>query len=110
MEGLGVRIAHAVFRRHPPNRPSVQNCPLRITHPEFRRLDPPMVAIRHERPSDVSAREVLLDRAFGEARFAKTCERLRVGRLPAAGLSLVATDDGRVVGTVRLWHILTGFD
>jgi predicted N-acetyltransferase YhbS len=69
-----------------------------------------MVAIRHERPSDVPAREVLLDRAFGETRFAKTCERLRVGRLPAAGLSLIATDDGRVVGTVRLWHISTGFD
>jgi predicted N-acetyltransferase YhbS len=69
-----------------------------------------MVTIRHERPSDVPVREALLDRAFGEARFAKTCERLRVGRLPAAGLSLVATDDGRVVGTVRLWHISTGFD
>jgi predicted N-acetyltransferase YhbS len=69
-----------------------------------------MVAIRHERPSDASARETLLDRAFGEARFAKTCERLRVGRMPAAGLSLVATEDGRVVGTVRLWHVSTGFD
>src|SRR5271165_5856041 len=69
-----------------------------------------MVSVRHERLSDVPAREALLDRAFGEARFAKTCERLRVGRLPAAGLSLVATDDGRVVGTVRLWHISTGFD
>jgi predicted N-acetyltransferase YhbS len=69
-----------------------------------------MVAICHERPSDVPAREVLLDRAFGEARFAKTCERLRVGRVPAAGLSLVATDEGRVVGTVRLWHISAGLD
>ena len=53
-----------------------------------------MVAIRHERPSDIAAREALLDRAFGAARFAKTCERLRDGRLPADGLSLVATDDG----------------
>jgi predicted N-acetyltransferase YhbS len=69
-----------------------------------------MVTIRHERPSDVPAREVLLDRAFGEARFAKTCGRLRVGRLPAAGLSLIATDDGRVAGTVRLWHVTTGLD
>jgi predicted N-acetyltransferase YhbS len=69
-----------------------------------------MVAIRHERPPDVAAREALLDRAFGEARFAKTCERLRVGRLPAAGLSLIATDGTRVVGTVRLWHVSTGFD
>ena len=69
-----------------------------------------MVTIRHERPCDVPVREALLDPAFGEARFAKTCERLRVGRLPAVGLSLVATDDGRVVGTVRLWHVSTGFD
>jgi predicted N-acetyltransferase YhbS len=69
-----------------------------------------MVTIRHERPSDVPAREVLLDRAFGEARFAKTCERLRIGRLPAAGLSLIAIDDGRIVGTVRLWHVSAGFD
>jgi predicted N-acetyltransferase YhbS len=69
-----------------------------------------MVTIRHERPADVSARETLLDRAFGEARFAKTCQRLRVGRMPAAGLSLIAADDGRVVGTVRLWHISAGFD
>jgi predicted N-acetyltransferase YhbS len=69
-----------------------------------------VVTIRHERPPDVPAREALLDRAFGGARFAKTCERLRVGRMPAAGLSLVATDHGRVIGTVRLWHISAGFD
>jgi predicted N-acetyltransferase YhbS len=69
-----------------------------------------MVTIRHERPADVPAREAVLNRAFGEARFAKTCERLRVGRMPAAGLSLIATDNGRVVGTVRLWHVSTGFD
>jgi predicted N-acetyltransferase YhbS len=30
--------------------------------------------------------------------------------MPAAGLSLIAADDGRVVGTVRLWHISAGFD
>jgi predicted N-acetyltransferase YhbS len=69
-----------------------------------------VVAIRHERLSDVPAREALLDHSFGEDRFAKTCERLRVGRMPAAGLALIATDDGRVVGTVRLWHVSTGFD
>jgi predicted N-acetyltransferase YhbS len=69
-----------------------------------------MVTIRHERPCDVAAREALLDRAFGETRFAKTSERLRVGRIPAADLSFVATDDAPVVGTVRLWHVSTGFD
>jgi predicted N-acetyltransferase YhbS len=68
-----------------------------------------MVTIRHERLSDVPAREALLDRAFGGARFAKTSEGLRCGRLPAAGLSFVATADGCVAGTVRLWHISAGF-
>jgi predicted N-acetyltransferase YhbS len=68
-----------------------------------------MVTIRHERPSDVPAREALLDRAFGEGRFAKTSEGLRCGRMPAAGLSFVATVNGYVTGTVRLWHICAGF-
>jgi predicted N-acetyltransferase YhbS len=67
-----------------------------------------MVTIRHERPSDVAAREALLDQSFGSARFAKTSERLREGRLPAEGLSFVATARGRLAGTVRLWHVSTG--
>ncbi len=69
-----------------------------------------MVTIRHERSIDVPAREALLDRCFGAARLAKTSERLREGRLPAKGLSFVATDHGRVVGTVRLWHVSAGPD
>jgi predicted N-acetyltransferase YhbS len=69
-----------------------------------------MVTIRHERPTDIAAREALLDLAFGDARFAKASERLREGRLPADGLSLIATDRGRVAGTVRLWHVSAGPD
>ncbi|HVV92154.1 MAG TPA: N-acetyltransferase [Hyphomicrobiales bacterium] len=61
--------------------------------------------VRPEMPADVPAREALLDRVFGAARFAKTCQRLRDGRLPAAGLSFVGEEDGAVVGTVRLWHV-----
>ena len=61
-----------------------------------------MVTIREERIADVAARESLLDKAYGTARFAKTSERLREGRLPAAGLSLVATERGRLVGTVNI--------
>src|SRR4051812_8765172 len=65
------------------------------------------VRLRAEEPCDVAAREALLDAAFGPARFLKTCERLREGRLPA--LALVAEDtSGRVVGTVRLWHVSAG--
>src|SRR4051794_13800234 len=67
-----------------------------------------MVTIRHERRKDVLAREVLLDRVWGDARFAKTAERLREGRLPAEHLSFVAADHGCVVGTVRLWHVSAG--
>jgi len=64
--------------------------------------------IREETPQDVPAREALLERCFGEERFRKTCERLREGRLPADGLALVATRDGAVIGTVRLWHVSAG--
>ena len=64
-----------------------------------------MVTIRHERIADIAAREALLDEAFGIGREAKTAERLREDRLPADGLSFIATDRGSVVGTVRLWHI-----
>ena len=65
-------------------------------------------AIRSERSSDVAAREVLLDACFGDNRHARTCQRLRDGRAPAEGLSLSAVRQGRVVGTVRLWHVSAG--
>jgi predicted N-acetyltransferase YhbS len=67
-----------------------------------------MIAIRNERLSDVAAREDLLDRAYGPARFSKTSARLREDRLPADGLSFVATERGKVVGTVRLWNVSAG--
>ena len=58
-------------------------------------------AIRAERASDVVAREALLDACFGANRHQRTCQRLRDGRAPAAGLALSAVRDGRLVGTVR---------
>jgi predicted N-acetyltransferase YhbS len=68
-----------------------------------------MTIIRHELSSDFAAREALLTRAFGVARFRKTSERLRDGRLPAAGLAFTALGDkGKVIGTVRLWHVIAG--
>ena len=67
-----------------------------------------MVTIRQERVADVPAREALLDLAFGPCRFEKTSQRLRDGHRPAEGLSFVATDFGRVVGTVRLWRVAAG--
>jgi predicted N-acetyltransferase YhbS len=67
-----------------------------------------VTTIRKEMTKDVSSREALLERAFGDARFTKAAERLREGRMPAYGLSFIATDKNRVVGTVRLWHISAG--
>src|SRR5436190_2783900 len=64
--------------------------------------------IRAERASDVPAREALLDAAFGGNRHARTCQRLRDGRAPAEGLAFTAVRHGRVVGTVRLWHVNAG--
>ena len=66
-----------------------------------------MITIRQECAADVAAREALLDAAL-PARFTKTSERLREGRLPAEGLALVAVRDDRMVGTVRLWHVSAG--
>src|SRR5271155_3658124 len=65
-------------------------------------------AIRAERASDVVTREALLDACFGEDRHLRTCQRLRDGRAPAAGLALSAVREGRLVGTVRLWHVSAG--
>ena len=67
-----------------------------------------MITIRQESFHDAPAREALLDACFGPARFQKTCERLREGRMPAEGLSLVIDRDGKLIGTVRLWHVSAG--
>ena len=65
-------------------------------------------AIRAERTSDVAAREALLDACFGDNRHTRTCQRLRDGRAPAEGLAFSAVARGRLVGTVRLWHVSAG--
>lgn len=67
-----------------------------------------MLTIREENFRDIEAREALLDACFGAERFQKTCERLREGRMPAEGLSLVVEQDGDLIGTVRLWHVSAG--
>ncbi|WP_327210462.1 N-acetyltransferase [Rhizobium leguminosarum] len=64
-----------------------------------------------ERPSDVPAREALLDRAMGPNRRRKSSEKIRRGRMPAEGLALVARDgEGSVIATVRLWNVEAGRD
>ena len=67
-----------------------------------------MIQIRHERLADIDAREALLDAAFGESRHRKSSERLREDRLPAEGLSFIASEGKRVIGTARLWNVAVG--
>ena len=65
-------------------------------------------AIRSERACDVAAREALLDACFGLNRHARTCQRLREARAPAQGLAFSAVRRGRLIGTIRLWHVSAG--
>src|SRR3990167_5675911 len=69
-----------------------------------------MIHIAEEAPDETGAGELLLDRAMGPDRVLKPSERLRQGRLPARGLSLVARDGDQIVGSVRLWHVDAGED
>lgn len=81
---------------------ALRNTPVTLTP------DAAPFAIRAERASDVVAREALLDACFGDNRHTRTCQRLRDGRAPAEGLSLSAVCEGRLVGTVQLWHVSIG--
>jgi len=67
-----------------------------------------MILYANEASAEAGAREALLDRAMGRARFLKPSERLRRGRQPAAGLSLVARKGAALVGSVRLWNVDAG--
>lgn len=64
---------------------------------------PSPVRIDAETPADAASVEALVLAAFGPGRFAKTAERLRETAGIAAGF--VARDEGRAVGSVRLWSI-----
>ncbi|WOH67196.1 N-acetyltransferase [Bradyrhizobium sp. BWA-3-5] len=79
---------------------------LKTTNPLV--ADAARFVIRAERASDVAAREALLDACFGDNRHMRTCQRLRDGRAPAEGLAFSAVADGRLVGTLRLWHVSAG--
>jgi predicted N-acetyltransferase YhbS len=66
-------------------------------------------SIEQEKPQDIYAREALIDRAMGPGRKRKSSEKLRRGRLPAQGLAFAARDAfGNLIGTVRLWNVVTG--
>jgi predicted N-acetyltransferase YhbS len=67
---------------------------------------PAPLRIETESPADAAAVEAQVLAAFGPGRFAKTAERLRERARIAAGF--VTREDGRIVGSVRLWSITVG--
>ena len=66
----------------------------------------PNSAVESETPADARAVEAIVLAAFGPGRFAKTAERLREKAGIDAGF--VVREEGRVIGSVRLWRILVG--
>ena len=64
------------------------------------------ISYRPETPTDRADAEALVLDVFGPGRFAKTAVRLRERATMAAGF--IAHDEGRVVGSVRLWSITVG--
>jgi predicted N-acetyltransferase YhbS len=65
-----------------------------------------MITIELEREGDLPAIERILDEGFGSERQRKTAQRLREGQTPV--LSLVARDDGQLIGTLRFWSVRIG--
>lgn len=68
----------------------------------------PTFVLTPEWPEDDAAIEALLDAAFGAGRLSKTSYRYRDGVAPLAGLSLVARDGERLVGSIRYWPLRIG--
>ncbi|HEX4098020.1 MAG TPA: N-acetyltransferase [Caulobacteraceae bacterium] len=58
-----------------------------------------------EAPADAAEALALVDRVFGPGRYAKAAERLREGNSFLPELSFVARENGRLVGSVRLWPV-----
>ena len=68
----------------------------------------PAPTLVKEAPEHAAAIEALLDRAFGPGRFVKVSERVREFADFAPELSFMAVEDGRVIGSVRLWRVASG--
>ena len=68
----------------------------------------PALSLVNEPPDAGPAIEALLERAFGPGRFAKVSERVREFAAFAPELSFCGYEDGRLVGTVRMWRVSAG--
>jgi predicted N-acetyltransferase YhbS len=69
---------------------------------------PPELVLVNETAAHGPEIEALLDRAFGPGRFAKSSERVREFADFAPDLSYCAVEDGKVIGTVRMWRVACG--
>jgi predicted N-acetyltransferase YhbS len=67
-----------------------------------------LALLRPETAADQPAIEALHDHAFGPGRFARTAARLREGVAADPDLSLVATVEGRLAGSVKISPIRIG--
>ena len=68
--------------------------------------DAALFPIRREEARDAAAVDALVLAAFGPGRFAKTAERIRETSALAAGFCAYEGDD--LIGSVRLWAIMSG--
>ena len=69
---------------------------------------PTLPPITPEQAGDAAEVDALIEAAFGPGRLAKAAERLREGNSPVEGLSVVARENGRVVGCARMWPVSVG--
>lgn len=68
----------------------------------------PVFTLRPERATDSNAIESLAERSFGPGRFARTAHRIREQGQPAAGLSLAACAEDRLIGSIRFTPLAIG--
>lgn len=61
-----------------------------------------------EQSADEAAIEALLDHAFGPGRFVKSSERVREFAEFRPDMSFCAWDQGRLIGSVRMWKVHVG--
>ena len=62
--------------------------------------------VEPETDADADQVAALVESAFGPGRYAKTAERVREAAVPACGF--VLREEGRLIGSVRLWRIRIG--
>lgn len=67
----------------------------------------PEAVIERESEADMGAVDALVMAAFGPGRFAKTAERLREQAALISGFT-IHDDDRALIGSVRLWAVMSG--